>query len=114
MNDSEDLDVESLDSYTQLPKVGDSVFRIGDQLVRFTCQADDGELAGWVVSTSDPEYSGFLAQSSETVMGENGPERSQPYGYSHPGGSGAPTVNIGPHDVTIGEFKQIFFGVNRE
>lgn len=112
---SEAEEIPALESYRQLPTEGDIVLRVGEQLVRFTARAEDGQTIGWTVTTSDPGYEGFLRHSRDTVWLDDGPQPVHAYAYQYRGqdGSTGPTFQFGqPVDVSVEEFRRIYFGVH--
>ncbi|MEV7798602.1 hypothetical protein AB0O14_05900 [Microbacterium foliorum] len=109
---SED-DIPVFESYRQLPIEGDAVFRVGENLVRFTARRDPERPIGWTVTTADDGYEGFLQEGHDTFWNQDGPEpvRAYSFRYRGPEGSTGPVIQFGtPVDVSAAEFRKIFFG----
>ncbi|WP_404475148.1 hypothetical protein [Microbacterium aerolatum] len=103
--------IPSLESYQQLPDEGDAVFSIGDSLVRFTARHEHGRVSGWTVTTADEGYEGFLEDTRTTTWTETGPEPMRTYSFRYRGPHGGRQfMNAGPTDVSVDEFKSIYFG----
>lgn len=103
----------ALESYRQLPDEGDAVFEVGGSMVRFTARHEHGRVSGWTVTTADDGYEGFLANSRTTDWTETGPEPMRTYSFEFRGnGSGPVFMSGSPTDVSIAEFKSIYFGAH--
>ena len=97
----------TLSSYQDLPREGFRIFRIHDDLVRFTAQHDEGKLTAWILTTNDPNYEGILTYGTHQMEGE----RVMLYDFriTAPG-----HVRNNPNLVSVTELRQFYFGEPRD
>jgi hypothetical protein len=112
-----DEDFPALEHFSQLPDAGDTVFLIGQELVRFTAHEEYGCTAGWTVNTSQPGYRSYLRAGRDTVWTEVGPEPMRTYEFEFRQGAdgvGPVFMSGSPTDVSIEELRAFYFGDHSE